>query len=89
MIDHPVRGSKDIADCLAAAVHHVEEGWRRAEGARGMFQFGAVEREIAALVGQKAHALIPILARSGDKHHFLMGERIGSVSYGGLDILAG
>ncbi len=31
MIDHPVRGSKDIADCLAAVVHHVEEGLHRSE----------------------------------------------------------
>lgn len=42
-IDHPAQagGSKDLADCLAAVVHHVEEGWRRGAGSLGMFQFGS------------------------------------------------
>jgi hypothetical protein len=31
-VDHPPRGSKDVADCLAAVVHHVEEGWRKGMG---------------------------------------------------------
>jgi len=43
-VDHPVRGSKDLADCLAAAVFHAEEGYRAAAGSLGMFQFGVVER---------------------------------------------
>ena len=45
-VDHPAQagGSKDLADCLAAVVHHVEEGWRRGAGSLGMFQLGSVER---------------------------------------------
>ena len=43
-VDHPPRGSKDVADCLAAVVHHVEEGWRKGMGAQGMFQIGLVEQ---------------------------------------------
>jgi hypothetical protein len=43
-IDHPARGGKDVADCLAAVVHHAEEGWRKGEGARNMFQMGIMER---------------------------------------------
>lgn len=43
-IDHPVKGSKDLADCLAAAVYHAEEGYRAGAGSLGMFQFGIVER---------------------------------------------
>jgi len=45
-IDHPsVAGSsKDLADCLAAAVYHAEEGYRKGAGSVGMFQIGIVER---------------------------------------------
>jgi hypothetical protein len=43
-IDHPPRGSKDLADALAGAVQHCEEGWRAGESSRGLFQFGVVER---------------------------------------------
>jgi len=45
-VDHPaqVGSSKDVADCLAAVVHHVEEGWRAGAGSRGMFLVGIVER---------------------------------------------
>jgi len=43
-VDHPVRGSKDLADCLAAAVYHAEEGYRAGAGSLGLFQFGSVER---------------------------------------------
>jgi hypothetical protein len=43
-VDHPVRGSKDLADCLAAAVYHAEEGYRAGAGSLGLFQFGEVER---------------------------------------------
>ena len=42
-VDHPIRGSKDLADCLAAAVYHAEEGYRAGAGSLGLFQFGAVE----------------------------------------------
>jgi len=35
--------SKDVADCLAAVVHHVEEGWRRGAGSDSMFQLGLIE----------------------------------------------
>ena len=36
-VDHPAQAgsSKDVADCLAAVVHHVEEGWRAGAGSRG------------------------------------------------------
>ena len=45
-IDHPAfpGASKDVADCLAAAVLHCEAGWRAGEGSRGLFQNGRVER---------------------------------------------
>ena len=45
-IDHPSfpGASKDIADALAGAAHGCEEGWRRGENARGMFQVGDVDR---------------------------------------------
>jgi len=45
-IDHPAiaGSSKDVADALAAAVHHWEEGWRRSGMSRGLFQIGAVEQ---------------------------------------------
>ena len=33
-----------MADCLAAVVHHAEEGWRKGMGAQGMFQIGLVEQ---------------------------------------------
>jgi hypothetical protein len=44
-IEHPARGSKDLADALAGAVTNCEEGWRRGESARGLFHLGSVERE--------------------------------------------
>jgi hypothetical protein len=36
--------SKDIADCFAAVVHHVEEGWRKGYDSKGMFQLGYIDR---------------------------------------------
>jgi hypothetical protein len=44
-IDHPAfpGASKDVADALAGAVHGCEDGWRKGEGARGLFQLGIVE----------------------------------------------
>jgi hypothetical protein len=46
-VEHPATsgGSKDLADALAAAVHHCEESWRVAESSRGLFMIGGVERE--------------------------------------------
>jgi len=43
-VDHAIRGSKDLADCLAAAVHHAEQGWRSAAGSLGLFQLGEAEQ---------------------------------------------
>jgi len=45
-VDHPAQagGSKDLADCLAAVIHHVEEGWRAGAGSLGMFLTGIVDR---------------------------------------------
>ena len=54
-IDHPVKGSKDLADCLAAAVFHAEEGYRAGAGSLGLFQFGVVERP--GQVGQTSSLL--------------------------------
>ncbi len=31
--------SKDLADCLAAVVHHCHVGWAKGEGATGLFKF--------------------------------------------------
>jgi hypothetical protein len=59
-IDHPPRGTKDIADCLAAVVHHVEEGWRTGAGSRGMFKLGIVERP-----GQAAEPAAEVHDREG------------------------
>ena len=42
-IDHPPKGSKDLADCVAGVVHHCEEGWRSGEAAGGLFHIGEVE----------------------------------------------
>lgn len=36
--------TKDLADCLAAAVYHAEEGYRAGAGSLGLFQFGVVQR---------------------------------------------
>jgi len=49
--------SKDVADCLAAVVHHVEEGWRTGYGAEGMFLLGE-------LAGQSAPEADPVLAQA-------------------------
>jgi hypothetical protein len=45
-VDHPsfAGASKDLSDCLAAVVHHAEEGYRAGAGSLGLFQFGVVER---------------------------------------------
>lgn len=44
-LDHPSSpgSSKDLADCLAAVVHHCEEGWRNGEMIGGLFDVGLVE----------------------------------------------
>jgi hypothetical protein len=43
-VDHPstAGGSKDLADCLAAVVHHCEVGWAKGRG-NGLFKIGIVE----------------------------------------------
>ena len=43
-VDHPssAGASKDLADCLAAVVHHCEVGWARGS-ANGLFKIGIVE----------------------------------------------
>ncbi len=44
-IDHPTfpGASKDLADCVAAVVHHCEELWRHGRGVGSLFKVGEVE----------------------------------------------
>ena len=67
-----------MADCLAAVVHHAEEGWRKAMGAQGMFQIGLVEKPVEVLLNdslwqEKLSAVVrgrPLTLAEEDKPEF-------------------
>jgi LAGLIDADG-like domain len=61
-VDHPIRGSKDLADCLAGALCHAEEGWRNAAGSLGLFQLGEVVSP-----GQPSPKVQGLVARASEK----------------------
>jgi len=69
-VEHPATagGSKDLADALAGAVQHCEDSWRAAEGSRGLFKFGTVEREgeLPAKVQQEIAAVYTKVAGKGE-----------------------
>ena len=69
-VEHPATagGSKDLADALAGAVQHCEESWRAAEGSRGLFKFGIVERvgELPEKVQQEIAAVYAKVAGKGE-----------------------
>ncbi|MGA9130801.1 MAG: hypothetical protein WB384_02255, partial [Candidatus Sulfotelmatobacter sp.] len=79
-IDHPAQAgsSKDLADCLAAVVHHVEEGWRAGAGSLGLFQLGSVELpeqedDRATVAARAAAKVINGQPLTGDEENALIG----------------
>lgn len=42
-VDHPPNGSKDMADCLAGVVHHIEENFQTGRGVRVPVKPGIIE----------------------------------------------
>lgn len=82
-VDHPAThgGSKDLADALAGAIFNCEEGWRRGESARGIFQVGVVDHpgqlppsaeERWAQVNAKILQDVPLTGQ--DENHMLFGD---------------
>ena len=69
-VEHPATagGSKDLADALAGAVQHCEDGWRAAEGSRGLFKVGSAEREgeLPAKMQQEIAAVYAKVAGKGE-----------------------
>ena len=67
-VEHPATagGSKDLADALAGVVHHCEASWRAAEGSRGLFKFGTVERE-DGLTEKVQREIAAVYAKVADK----------------------
>ena len=79
-VDHPAQAgsSKDLADCLAAVVHHVEEGWRAGAGSLGLFQLGVVEPpeqedDRATVAARAAAKVINGQPLTGDEENALIG----------------
>jgi hypothetical protein len=84
-IDHPPRGSKDIADGLAGAVQQCEDAWRAGESSRGLFQLGMVERAGEPSLSEQARR--DIISEKIATGHKLTDQEEDDLLFGDLDKL--
>jgi hypothetical protein len=84
-IDHPPRGSKDIADGLAGAVQQCEDAWRAGESSRGLFQLGMVERAGEPSLSEQASR--DIISEKIATGHKLTDQEEDDLLFGDLDKL--